>query len=43
MDHWSELLASVTWGIRSIYHTTLQATPGQSVFGRDIGLLCHCQ
>jgi hypothetical protein len=24
------------WAIRSIVHTTLDATPGQSVFGRDI-------
>ena len=36
MDPWSELLASVAWAIRSTHHTTLQATPGQLVFGRDM-------
>jgi hypothetical protein len=29
-------LQSTAWAIRSIYHTTLQATPCQLVFGRDI-------
>ena len=36
MDPWSELLGSVAWAIRSTHHTTLQATPGQLVFGRDM-------
>ena len=36
MDPWSELVASVVWAICSKHHTTLQATPGQLVFGRDI-------
>ena len=33
---WSEILASIAWAIRSTYHTTLHATPGQLVFGRDM-------
>ena len=36
MDPWSELLGSVAWAIRSTHHTTLQATPGQLVLGRDM-------
>ena len=30
------LLGSVAWAICSTHHTTLQATPGQLVFGRDM-------
>jgi hypothetical protein len=29
-------LPSTVWAIRSTYHTTLQATPCQLVFGRDM-------
>jgi hypothetical protein len=29
-------LQSTAWAIRSTYHTTLQATPCQFVFGRDM-------
>jgi hypothetical protein len=29
-------LQSTAWAIRSTYHTTLQATPYQLVFGRDM-------
>ena len=36
MDPQSELLASVTCAICSTHHTTLQATPGQLVFGRNM-------
>ena len=32
-DHF---LQSTAWAIRSTYHTTLQATPCQLVFGRDM-------
>ena len=35
-DPFGEILARVGWAIRSTYHTTLQATPGQLVFGRDM-------
>jgi putative transposase len=35
-DPWSTFLASAAFAIRSTYHTTLQATPGQLVFGRDM-------
>ena len=35
-DPWSEILASVAWAIRSTVHSTLEATPGQLVFGRDM-------
>jgi hypothetical protein len=33
LDPWGEILASVAWAICSTYHTTLDATPGQLVFG----------
>ena len=36
LDPWSELLASVAWAIHRTHHTTLQATLGQLVFGRDV-------
>jgi hypothetical protein len=35
-DPWSSFLASAAFAIRSMYHTTLKATPGQLVFGRDM-------
>ena len=35
-DPWSDILASVAWAVRSTIHTTLNATPGQLVFGRDM-------
>jgi hypothetical protein len=37
-DPWTAHLASVAWAIRSTYHTVLNATPGQLVFGRDMVL-----
>jgi hypothetical protein len=33
---WSEFLQACAFGIRSTHHTTLQASPGQLVFGRDM-------
>ena len=36
LDPSSELLASVVWTIYSTHHTTLQVTPDQLVFGRDM-------
>jgi hypothetical protein len=33
---WSDILASVAYAVRCSYHSTLQATPGQLVFGRDM-------
>lgn len=30
------LTSAICWAIRSTYHTTLKATPGQAVFGRDM-------
>ena len=33
---WGETLASIAWDIRASYHHTIQATPGQYVFGRDM-------
>ncbi|MGH3056092.1 MAG: integrase, partial [Gaiellaceae bacterium] len=33
---WSGFLAATAWALRSTYHTTLAATPGQLVFGRDM-------
>jgi hypothetical protein len=35
-EPWSTFLASAAFAIRSTYHTTLQAMPGQLVFGRDM-------
>ena len=35
-DLWSGIIAVTCFGIRSTYHTTLRATPGQLVFGRDM-------
>ena len=31
---WGETLVSISWSIMESYHLTIQATPGQSVFGR---------
>jgi hypothetical protein len=36
IDPWGSFLASAAYAIRSTYHTTLKATPGQLVFGRDM-------
>ena len=35
-DPWSGILSATAFAIRSTYHTTNQATPGQLVFGRDM-------
>ena len=35
---WDGILAAAAFAVRSTYHTTLQATPGQLVFGRDMVL-----
>jgi hypothetical protein len=37
-DPWGHFLASAAYAIRSTFHTTLKATPGQLVFGRDMVL-----
>jgi hypothetical protein len=34
-DPWGPFLASAAYAIRSTFHTTLKATPGKLVFGRD--------
>lgn len=36
MDPWSDYLAAAAWAIRATYHTTLQASPAQLIFGRDM-------
>ena len=33
---WAGIIAAAAFAIWSTYHTTLQATPGQLVFGRDM-------
>jgi hypothetical protein len=33
-DPWGPFLSAAAWAIRSTVHTTLDATPGQLVFGR---------
>ena len=35
-DPWAGILAATAFAIRNMYHTTLKATPGQLVFGRDL-------
>jgi transposase InsO family protein len=35
-DPWNEVLHACAFGIMSTFHTTLQASPGQIVFGRDV-------
>jgi hypothetical protein len=35
-DPWGPFLSSAAYVIRSTFHTTLKATPGQLVFGRDM-------
>jgi hypothetical protein len=35
-DPWGPFLSSAAYAIRSIFHTTFKATPGQLVFGRDM-------
>ena len=34
-DPWAGMLAAMVFAVRSTFHTTLQATPGQLVFRRD--------
>jgi hypothetical protein len=40
-DPWGGILAAVAFALRSTYHTTLQAMPGQLIFGRDMVLNVH--
>jgi hypothetical protein len=35
-DPWKGILAATAFVIRATYHTTLQKSPGQLVFGRDM-------
>ena len=35
-DPWTRFLSATAFAIRSTYHTTLEATPAQLVFGRDM-------
>ena len=35
-DPWSGILAATSFAVQIMCHTTLQATPGQLVFGRDM-------
>lgn len=34
-DPWAGILSATMFALRATYHTTLQATPAQLVFGRD--------
>ena len=36
VDPFGDIIARISWAVRSTYHTTLQATPRQLVFGRDM-------
>ena len=35
-DPWKGILSATAFAVRSTFHTTLQQTPGQLVFGRDM-------
>jgi hypothetical protein len=35
-DAWKGILSATAFAVRSTFHTTLQSTPGQLVFGRDM-------
>ena len=35
-DPWSGISAATNFSVQRMYHTTLQATPGHMVFGRDM-------
>jgi hypothetical protein len=35
-DPWKGILSATAFAVRSTFHTTLQNTPGQQVFGRDM-------
>ena len=35
-DPWSSFLSAAAYAIRSTYHTTLESTPAQLVYGRDM-------
>jgi len=35
-EPWSRILSAVAFVVRSTYHTTLEATPAQLIFGRDM-------
>ena len=35
-DSFLDIVACISWAVQSTYHTTLQALPGQLVFGRDM-------
>jgi hypothetical protein len=37
-DPWGGILAAIAFALRSTYHTTLHAMPGQLIFGRDMVL-----
>ena len=36
VDPWGGILAATAYAVRTTYHTTLQSSPGQLVFGRDM-------
>ena len=36
IDPWTSILTSIAYAVRCSFHSTLKATPGQLVFGRDM-------
>ena len=36
VDPWGDILANIAWALRTLTHSTLNATPGQLVFSRDM-------
>ena len=43
IDPWGKVLSSVAWAIQASYHSTLQATLAQIVFGRDMKKVINWQ
>ena len=36
IDPWGETFTNIAWVIRASYHRSIDATPGQYFFGRDM-------
>ena len=36
IDPWGETLSSIAWAVQALHHSTLNKTPSQLVFGKDM-------
>ena len=36
IDPWGETLSSIAWAVQALHHSTLNKSPAQLVFGRDM-------